>query len=83
MPIPMRLLTCTLVTATLALTVACASSGSSDSPTSTHPPGTITNAQGQSFTAGKLGKYTVGTGHSILLGPPFVFDKSNINQFNF
>ena len=43
----------------------------------------ITNAQGQSFTAGKLGKFTVGAGHSILLGPPFVFDKSNINQFNF
>ncbi len=43
----------------------------------------ITNAQGQSFTAGKLGKFTVGAGHSILLGPPFVFDKSNINNFNF
>jgi hypothetical protein len=38
---------------------------------------------GQSFTAGKLGKYTVGAGHSILLGPPFVFTKANINQFNF
>jgi rhamnose transport system substrate-binding protein len=43
----------------------------------------ITNAAGQSFTAGKLGKYTVGTGHSILLGPPFVFTKANISQFNF
>ena len=43
----------------------------------------ITNAAGQSFTAGKLGKYTVGAGHSILLGPPFVFTKANINQFNF
>ena len=45
--------------------------------------GKITNAPGQSFTAGKLGKFTVGAGHTILLGPPFVFNKSNINQFNF
>ena len=43
----------------------------------------ITNTAGQSFTAGKLGKYQVGAQHSILLGPPFVFTKSNINQFNF
>jgi rhamnose transport system substrate-binding protein len=44
---------------------------------------TITNAPGQSFTAGKLGKYTVGSGRTILLGPPFVFTKANISQFNF
>jgi rhamnose transport system substrate-binding protein len=43
----------------------------------------LTNASGQSFTAGKLGTYTVGSDQSILLGPPQVFDKSNINQFNF
>jgi rhamnose transport system substrate-binding protein len=43
----------------------------------------ITNATGQSFTAGKLGKFTVAAGHTILLGPPFVFNKSNISQFNF
>jgi len=43
----------------------------------------ITNASGQSFTAGKLGKYTVGADRTILLGPPFVFNKSNINNFNF
>ena len=43
----------------------------------------ITNAPGQSFTAGKLGKFTVGSDDSILLGPPFVFNKSNINNFNF
>jgi rhamnose transport system substrate-binding protein len=43
----------------------------------------ITSASGQSFTAGKLGKYTVGADHTILLGPPFVFNKSNINKFNF
>jgi rhamnose transport system substrate-binding protein len=45
--------------------------------------GKINGTQGQSFTAGKLGKYTVGADHSILLGPPFVFTKSNISKFNF
>ena len=43
----------------------------------------ITSAPGQSFTAGKLGKFTVGADKTILLGPPFVFTKANINQFNF
>src|SRR5476649_1763421 len=43
----------------------------------------ITNAAGQTFTAGKLGSFTVGTDNTVLLDPPFVFDKSNISQFNF
>jgi len=43
----------------------------------------ITNAPGQSFVAGTLGKFTVGADHTILLGPPYVFDKSNINNFHF
>jgi rhamnose transport system substrate-binding protein len=43
----------------------------------------ITSAQGQSFSAGRLGKYTVGADHTVLLGPPYVFDSSNINNFNF
>jgi rhamnose transport system substrate-binding protein len=43
----------------------------------------ITNSAGQSFTAGKLGSFTVGADSSVLLGPPFVFTKANINQFNF
>ncbi|HTW00861.1 MAG TPA: substrate-binding domain-containing protein, partial [Streptosporangiaceae bacterium] len=43
----------------------------------------ITNAQGQSFTAGKLGKYKIGPDHTVLLGPPTVFNSSNINNFNF
>lgn len=42
----------------------------------------ITNAQGQSFTAGKLGNFTIGADHTILLGPPLVFTKSNINNYN-
>jgi rhamnose transport system substrate-binding protein len=43
----------------------------------------ITNATGQTFTAGKLGKYTVGADDTILLGPPTVFNSSNVNNFNF
>jgi rhamnose transport system substrate-binding protein len=43
----------------------------------------VTGAQGQSFTAGKLGGYTVGPDSTIILGPPTVFTKSNIDQFNF
>jgi len=43
----------------------------------------ITGAQGQTFTAGKLGSYTIGPDNTIILGPPTVFDKSNIGQFNF
>jgi rhamnose transport system substrate-binding protein len=42
----------------------------------------ISNAAGQSFTAGKLGKFAVGADHTILLGPPLVFTKDNINDFN-
>ena len=45
--------------------------------------GAITTAPGQSFVAGKLGKFTVLAGHEILLGQPYVFDKANINKFNF
>jgi hypothetical protein len=33
--------------------------------------------------AGKLGKLQVVNGSEILLGSPFVFDKSNINDFDF
>ena len=45
--------------------------------------GKITNAAGQSFTAGKLGSFTVGSDATVLLGAPYVFDSSNINKFNF
>jgi len=43
---------------------------------------------GEKFTAGKLGTYTIlppsgGTGLSVVLGPPTVFDKANIKDFNF
>ncbi len=45
--------------------------------------GTITGEEGDKFDAGKLGPYTVGADNTVLLGDPFVFDKSNIDQFNF
>jgi rhamnose transport system substrate-binding protein len=43
---------------------------------------------GSTFKAGMLGSYTVltpaaGTGPSVVLGPPTVFDKANINQYHF
>lgn len=43
----------------------------------------ISGAQGQTFSAGKLGSYTVGPDSTVILGPPTVFTKANINQFNF
>jgi rhamnose transport system substrate-binding protein len=48
-----------------------------------HASGSLTGKTGQSFTAGKLGKFKVGAKSTVLLGPPFVFDKSNIAKFNF
>ena len=43
----------------------------------------ITGATGQTFTAGKLGKYTIGAYNTVLLGPPTVFNSSTVNSFNF
>lgn len=45
--------------------------------------GTITGAEGDKFTAGKLGDYTVGKDGEVVLGPLFVFDKSNVDKFSF
>jgi rhamnose transport system substrate-binding protein len=45
--------------------------------------GQITGAKGETFTAGKLGKYTIGDAGEVVLGPPTVFDANNIDQFNF
>src|SRR5512132_371603 len=44
---------------------------------------TITGKAGQRFTAGRLGRYKVGAKRTVLLGPPFVFNKTNIDKFNF
>jgi rhamnose transport system substrate-binding protein len=50
--------------------------------------GTVTLKTGSTFKAGKLGSYTIlapsgTTGPSVVLGPPTVFNVSNIDQFNF
>jgi rhamnose transport system substrate-binding protein len=45
--------------------------------------GIITGKEGDTFKAGKLGEYTVGTGATVLLGDPFTFNASNIDQFDF
>jgi rhamnose transport system substrate-binding protein len=45
--------------------------------------GSLTGKAGETFTAGKLGKYKVGAKGTVLLGPPFVFNKANIGKFHF
>jgi rhamnose transport system substrate-binding protein len=45
--------------------------------------GQITGAEGDKFTAGKLGEYTVGKDGEIVLGPPTEFTAANIDKFNF
>ncbi|MCO5997283.1 rhamnose ABC transporter substrate-binding protein [Actinoallomurus rhizosphaericola] len=45
--------------------------------------GQITGAQGETFKAGKLGERTIGKDGEVILGPPTVFDKSNIDNYNF
>jgi rhamnose transport system substrate-binding protein len=45
--------------------------------------GQITGKSGDTFTAGKLGKFTVGDGATVLLGDPYTFNASNIDNFNF
>ena len=48
--------------------------------------GTTALKDGATFKAGKLGSYTIkgdSGAFSVVLGPPTVFDKSNIDQFNF
>ncbi|WP_214413699.1 rhamnose ABC transporter substrate-binding protein [Sphaerisporangium fuscum] len=45
--------------------------------------GRITGAEGETFTAGRLGEKTIGEDGEIILGPPFTFEASNIDQFDF
>ena len=45
--------------------------------------GDIKGEEGDTFTAGKLGDFTVGADGVVLLGDPFVFTKDNIGDFNF
>jgi len=48
-----------------------------------HYSGVISGRRGQTFKAGKLGTYRVGARATVLLGPPFVFNKANIDKFHF
>jgi rhamnose transport system substrate-binding protein len=45
--------------------------------------GDITGKEGDSFDAGDLGSFEVGADGVVLLGEPFTFDKSNIDDFDF
>ncbi|WP_295124949.1 rhamnose ABC transporter substrate-binding protein [uncultured Leifsonia sp.] len=45
--------------------------------------GKITGKKGETFTAGRLGHYTVGADGVVVLGKPFVYDAKNIDQFHF
>jgi rhamnose transport system substrate-binding protein len=45
--------------------------------------GDITGKEGDSFKAGDLGTFKVGADGVVLLGEPFTFDKSNIDDFDF
>jgi rhamnose transport system substrate-binding protein len=43
----------------------------------------ISGKEGDKFTAGKLGEFTVGEDATVLLGEPFTFNAGNIDQFKF
>jgi rhamnose transport system substrate-binding protein len=45
--------------------------------------GKIKGSPGDKFTAGKLGEYTIESDGTILLGKPTVFNKDNIDDFDF
>ncbi|MEU5366502.1 rhamnose ABC transporter substrate-binding protein [Streptomyces sp. NPDC005925] len=45
--------------------------------------GQITGKKGETFTAGPMGEYTIGSGGVISLGRPTVFDAKNIDRFTF
>jgi rhamnose transport system substrate-binding protein len=45
--------------------------------------GQITGAEGETFRAGKLGERRIGADGEVILGPPTVFDKANIDRFDF
>ncbi|MFG7946668.1 MULTISPECIES: rhamnose ABC transporter substrate-binding protein [Streptomyces] len=45
--------------------------------------GQVTGKEGETFKAGKLGKREVGKDGEVVLGPPTVFDKKNIDDYDF
>jgi rhamnose transport system substrate-binding protein len=45
--------------------------------------GNISGKQGETFSAGKLGKYTIGVNGEVILGLPTTFTTANIDEFNY
>jgi rhamnose transport system substrate-binding protein len=45
--------------------------------------GRITGKEGEKFTAGRLGEYTIGANGEIVLGPLTTFNADNIDEFDF
>jgi len=45
--------------------------------------GQITGKPGEKFKAGDLGEYTIGANSEVVLGPPMVFSKDNIDKYDF
>ncbi len=45
--------------------------------------GDISGKEGDSFSAGDLGDFTIGKDGAVLLGDPYVFDADNIDDFDF
>jgi rhamnose transport system substrate-binding protein len=45
--------------------------------------GQISGAKGETFSAGSMGRFTIGAQGVVLLGKPTVFQSANIDQFNF
>lgn len=45
--------------------------------------GTITGAEGETFEAGEMGEFTIGENGEVVLGPLLVFDRSNIDDYDF
>lgn len=45
--------------------------------------GTITGAAGETFTAGRLGSYTIGENGRIIVGPLLEFNAGNIDQYDY
>jgi rhamnose transport system substrate-binding protein len=45
--------------------------------------GKIKGQPGDKYTAGKLGEYTINPDGTVLLGPPTIFSKDNIDDFDF
>jgi len=45
--------------------------------------GKIKGKPGDTFSAGSLGKYTIATDHTVVLGPLLLFNKANIEKYKF